>query len=136
MRSPRSRSSTGPHRMAFCTDDREPEHVADDGHINAIVRDAVALGLPPEDAIVMATLNPAAYHGLRTSGAIAPGRRADILFLDDLVSFVPERVLKRGRPVVEIAVGRRSRLGQAHGARRADRGRAASPFRGAAARRA
>ena len=93
----------GPARMAFCTDDREPEHVADDGHINAIVRDAVALGLPPEDAIVMATLNPAAYHGLNHLGAIAPGRRADILFLDDLVSFVPERVLKRGRPVVEIA---------------------------------
>jgi adenine deaminase len=93
----------GPSRMAFCTDDREPEHVADDGHINAIVRDAVALGLPPEDAIVMATLNPAAYHGLRHLGAIAPGRRADILFLDDLVSFVPARLLKRGRPVVEIA---------------------------------
>ncbi len=92
----------GPQRIAFCTDDREPEHIADDGHINAIVRDAVALGLPPEDAIVMATLNPAAYHGLNHLGAIAPGRRADILFLDDLVSFVPERVLKRGKPVGEI----------------------------------
>ncbi len=92
----------GPARMAFCTDDREPEHIADDGHINAIVRDAVALGLTPEDAIVMATLNPAAYHGLTQLGAIAPGRRADILFLDDLVSFAPGRVLKRGRPVGEI----------------------------------
>ena len=92
----------GPHRIAFCTDDREPEHIADDGHINAIVRDAVALGACPEDAIVMASLNPATYHGLSHLGAIAPGRRADILFLDDLVSFVPVRVLKRGRPVGEI----------------------------------
>jgi adenine deaminase len=92
----------GPHRIAFCTDDREPEHIADDGHINAIVRDAVALGACPEDAIVMASLNPAAYHSLNHLGAIAPGRRADILFLDDLVSFVPVRVLKRGRPVGEI----------------------------------
>src|SRR4051812_8196965 len=33
----------GPHRMAFCTDDREPEHIADDGHVNSMVRDAVAL---------------------------------------------------------------------------------------------
>jgi adenine deaminase len=92
----------GPHRIAFCTDDREPEHIADDGHINAIVRDAVALGARPEDAIVMASLNPAQYHGLEHLGAIAPGRRADILFLGDLESFVPERVLKRGRPVGEI----------------------------------
>ena len=92
----------GPHRIAFCTDDREPEHIADDGHINAIVRDAVALGARPEDAIVMASLNPALYHGLSHLGAIAPGRRADILFLDDLVSFVPDRVLKRGKPVGEF----------------------------------
>ena len=98
----------GPHRMAFCTDDREPEHIADDGHINAIVRDAVALGLAPEDAVVMASLNPAAYHGLDHLGAIAPGRRADILVLSDLESFVPELVLKRGpagrarSPAVEV----------------------------------
>jgi adenine deaminase len=92
----------GPHRMAFCTDDREPEHVADDGHINAIVREAVALGLRPEDAVVMASLNPAAYHGLDHLGAIAPGRRADVLVLSDLESFMPELVLKRGRPVGEI----------------------------------
>jgi adenine deaminase len=92
----------GPARMAFCTDDREPEHIADDGHVNAIVRDAVALGIPAEDAIVMATLNPALYHGLTHLGAIGPGRRADILFLDDLESFVPERVLKSGRPVGAI----------------------------------
>src|ERR687885_312693 len=44
----------GPHRMAFCTDDREPEHIAEDGHVNAIVREAVAYGVAPEDALVMA----------------------------------------------------------------------------------
>ena len=93
----------GPQRMAFCTDDREPEHVADDGHINAIVRDAVGLGLCPEDALVMATLNPAVYHGLSHLGAIAPGYQADILLLDDLASFLPALVLKRGRPLTEIA---------------------------------
>jgi len=92
----------GPSRIAFCTDDREPEHIAADGHINSLVRDAVALGIPPEDALVMATLNPAAYHGLDRLGAIAPGYRADILVLPDLESFVPEIVLKRGRPVEEV----------------------------------
>jgi adenine deaminase len=92
----------GPSRIAFCTDDREPEHIAADGHINSMVRDAVALGIPPEDALVMASLNPASYHGLDRLGAIAPGYRADLLALPDLESFVPELVLKAGRPLEEV----------------------------------
>ena len=89
----------GPSRIAFCTDDREPEHIAADGHVNGMVRDAVAFGIPPEDALVCATLNPALWHGLHGFGAIAPGHRADMLLLPDLVSFRPELVLKGGRPV-------------------------------------
>jgi adenine deaminase len=92
----------GTGRIAFCTDDREPEHIAEDGHVNSMVRDSVAAGTPPEDALVMATLNPATWHGLRHLGAIAPGYQADLLLLPDLESFVPETVLKRGRPVGEI----------------------------------
>jgi adenine deaminase len=92
----------GPARIAFCTDDREPEHIADDGHINTMVRDAVASGIPAEDALVMATLNPATWHRLDRLGATAPGYQADLLLLPDLESFVPETVLKRGRPVGEI----------------------------------
>lgn len=92
----------GPARIAFCTDDREPEHIADDGHVNAIVRDAVALGLPAEDALVMATHNPALYHRLDRLGAIAPGYRADVLVLPDLERFVPDLVLLAGAPVGEI----------------------------------
>jgi adenine deaminase len=92
----------GPHRMAFCTDDREPEHIADEGHINSMVRQAVELGVAPEDALVMATLNPATWHGLRHLGAAAPGYQADLLLLPDLESFVPETVLKRGARVGEF----------------------------------
>jgi adenine deaminase len=92
----------GPHRLAFCTDDREPEHVAEDGHVNSIVRDAVALGVAPEDALVMATFNPATWHRLDHLGAVAPGYQADILLLPDLERFVPDVVLKAGRPVEEI----------------------------------
>ena len=88
--------------MAFCTDDREPEHIAEDGHVNSMVRDAAAAGTAPEDALVMATLNPAVWHRLGHLGAIAPGYQADLLLLPDLESFVPETVLKRGRPVGEI----------------------------------
>jgi adenine deaminase len=92
----------GPHRLAFCTDDREPEHVAADGHVNSIVREAVVLGVTPEDALVMATLNPATWHRLDHLGAVAPGYQADLLLLPDLERFVPDVVLKAGRPVAEI----------------------------------
>jgi adenine deaminase len=81
----------GPHRLAFCTDDREPEHIAEEGHVNSMVRDAVAAGV-----------NPALWHGLRDLGALAPGYQADVLILPDLESFAPEVVLKAGREVGEI----------------------------------
>jgi adenine deaminase len=92
----------GPHRLAFCTDDREPEHIAEEGHVNSMVREAVAAGVAPEDALVMASLNAATWHGLRDFGALAPGYLADVLVLPDLESFVPETVLKAGREVGEI----------------------------------
>src|SRR5437899_6008625 len=88
----------GTERCMFCTDDREPSFIVEEGHINQMVRVAVADGVSPEDAIVMATINPASYHRLWHLGAIAPGYQADILVLDDLVSFNPRHVLKRGEP--------------------------------------
>jgi adenine deaminase len=92
----------GPARIAFCTDDREPEHITDDGHINAMVRDAVAFGIAPEDALVCATINPTLWHGLTHLGAVAPGYQADLLVLSDLERFVPDVVLKAGKLVGEI----------------------------------
>jgi adenine deaminase len=92
----------GTGRLAFCTDDREPEHIAAEGHMNSIVRAAVEQGAAAEDALVMASLNGALWHGLNHLGALAPGFQADLLLLPDLESFEPELVLKRGRPVEEI----------------------------------
>jgi adenine deaminase len=92
----------GPHRLALCTDDREPEHIAGEGHMNSVVRRAVELGVSAEDALMMATLNPALWHGLKEYGAVAPGYVADLLLLPDLERFDPELVLKRGTPVEEF----------------------------------
>ena len=89
----------GPDRIAFCTDDRDPEDIADNGHVNGMVRDAVAFGIEPADAILMASLHPAQWHRLSRHGAVAPGYVADLLVLPDLERFVPELVLKRGRPI-------------------------------------
>ncbi len=96
----------GPERCMFCTDDREPNFIVEEGHINQMLRVAVEHGVRPEDALVMATLNPAQYHRLWSHGAVAPGYQADILVLDDLRSFRPRRVFKRGSeprfPEIEV----------------------------------
>jgi adenine deaminase len=92
----------GPTHIAFCTDDRDPDDIVDDGHINGMVRKAVEAGVSPEDAIVCATLNAAAWHGLHHLGAIAPGYQADVLALPELESFRPELVLKKGRRLGDI----------------------------------
>ena len=86
----------GPERCMFCTDDREPVFLVDEGHVDQMLRVAVERGIRPEDALVMATLNAAQYHGLAHLGAIAPGYQADIVVLDDLRMFKPRLVLKRG----------------------------------------
>ena len=116
----------GPARMAFCTDDRDPEDIADSGHLDQMVRKAVAAKIAPEDALVLASLNPATWHGLDHLGAIAPGYQADLVVLDDLESFEPRAVLQgpRGRGHPEA----RPRVGEADGARAADLGPATSPF--------
>ncbi|HKC19602.1 MAG TPA: adenine deaminase [Candidatus Dormibacteraeota bacterium] len=92
----------GPERCMFCTDDREPVFLVDEGHIDQMLRVSVEHGVRAEDALVMATLNPAQYHGLTHLGAIAPGYQADIVVVDDLTSFSARFVLKRGvEPVHE-----------------------------------
>jgi adenine deaminase len=89
----------GPERCAFCTDDREPDMLLREGHLDQMCRAAVAHGIAAEDALVMASLHPALCHGLTDRGAIAPGYRADLVLLDDLEDFHPSLVIKGGEVV-------------------------------------
>jgi adenine deaminase len=91
----------GPANCLLCTDDREPDHLLEEGHINDVIRRAVALGCSPSDAVTMGTLNAARYHRLYEHGAVAPGYLADIVAVEDLHRFQPVRVWKRGRVVAE-----------------------------------
>ncbi len=89
----------GTDRIALCTDDREPDTLLHAGHINDCVRLAVSAGVRTEDALVMATSNPADYHHFDHLGWLAPGYQADVLCFDDLSSFEPARVWQAGRLV-------------------------------------
>ncbi len=88
-------------RFLFVSDDRHPSDILREGHIDSMVRRAVRAGLDPIVAIQIASLNAAEYFGLRDLGAIAPGRRADIVVLDDLDNLEVQKVLKDGETVAE-----------------------------------
>ena len=91
-------SVTAP-RCVFCTDDRHPQVLMAEGHMNGVIRKAVRLGLDPVTAITLCTLNPARHYGLDDLGAVAPGKIADLVVLDNLKDFGVEMVFKNGRPV-------------------------------------
>jgi adenine deaminase len=91
----------GPDLAAFCTDDREPDTLLRLGHINDCARLAVAAGLPEADALLLASTNPARYHGFHHLGNLGPGYQADVLCFDELGSWRPARVWQAGRLVAE-----------------------------------
>jgi adenine deaminase len=86
-------------RFAFATDDRHPADLLDEGHMDYLVRLAIGEGLDPVMAIQMATLHAAEAFGLRDRGAIAAGRRADLVVTPALTDFRAARVYTGGRLV-------------------------------------
>lgn len=88
-------------RICFCTDDRVPADLLDEGSIDFMVRQAIDWGIDPIVALQMATLNVAECYGLADRGAIAPGRRADLLVCDDLRDLRPRQVYAGGQLVAE-----------------------------------
>ncbi|MBP7096014.1 MAG: adenine deaminase [Spirochaetia bacterium] len=84
-------------RFMLCSDDRHPDDLAREGHVDRMLRLLVAKGVDPLDALAMASLVPAEHYGLRDRGAVAPGKRADLVLLEDLSSFKVAAVWKDGR---------------------------------------
>lgn len=82
--------------ICFCTDDKHIENILREGHINHIVNTAVKHGIPPIDAIRMATINTARTFALPRVGAIAPGYRADMIVFDDITDIRPKAVFTSG----------------------------------------
>ena len=83
-------------RVIFCSDDRQPKTILEEGHLDNHLRLCVEEGMDPITAIRMATLNAAECFGLDDRGAIAPGYRADIVLLDDLKDFKADKVWVAG----------------------------------------
>ena len=97
-------------RFLFCTDDRQPQSITREGHVNYGVSLAIRDGLDPYIAISMATLNPSICYGLEDRGAIAPGKRADFFLTDDISKglkadevFLLGNLVAKGGKIIEKA---------------------------------
>jgi len=88
-------------RCMFCTDDKHPNDLLEKGHIDYIVKKAIALGADPITAVKVACHNAARYYLLNNRGAIAPGYLADFVIIDSFKAFHIEKVYKRGMLMVE-----------------------------------
>ncbi|MBV4420150.1 adenine deaminase [Clostridium tyrobutyricum] len=88
--------------LMFCTDDKHASDIKSEGHINYNVNKAISLGVPPVNAIQMATINAARHFRLEDEvGSITPGRKADILIVEDLNNIEPSMVFFEGKLVAE-----------------------------------
>jgi adenine deaminase len=97
--------------FALVTDDVTPATVVNEGHLDRVVRRAIAQGLSPIQAVQMVTLNAAQLlERSREIGTVSPGRAADLLIVSDLVAMMIDQVYcdgvlvaENGELVVEIA---------------------------------
>nr|WP_303740831.1 adenine deaminase [Lutispora saccharofermentans] len=84
-------------RLILATDDMLSDDLAEQGHMNEIIRRTIAQGVRPEEAIQMATINPAAYFGFNDIGVLAPGKLADIAIIEDLAQMKIAAVFINGK---------------------------------------
>lgn len=86
--------------LMFCTDDKHPNDIIAEGHINYMVRKAIQLGYSPMEAVQMGSLNAAIHFRVdHLIGSLSPGRWADVLLVDDLQRMDPSDVFVKGRRV-------------------------------------
>jgi adenine deaminase len=96
--------------IALCTDDRNPLDIAEEGHLDFMIRTAISLGAPPLAAYRAASISGARIFGLMDRGLVAPGWRADLVVVDDLEACAVSKVFTAGRLVGEALFATRGTL--------------------------
>ncbi len=86
-------------RFLFCTDDRHLEDLVEEGSINNAIRLSIQQGIDPIKAYIMGSYNGYTCYGIKNKGAIAPGYKADLVILNDLVKVDICKVIKSGKEI-------------------------------------
>ncbi len=87
--------------LALCTDDRNPLDIAEEGHIDALIRRLIAKNIAPHLIYRMASLSAAKIFGLKDRGLLGPGWRADIVILNNLEKCQISSVICAGEIVTD-----------------------------------
>jgi adenine deaminase len=85
--------------IAFCTDDRNPLDIAEEGHLDFMIRTAIAHGADPLACYRAASISAARAFRLHDRGLVAPGWRADLAIIDSLAGCHVSHVIAAGRLV-------------------------------------
>lgn len=89
-------------RFALVTDSVDPERLATWGGLDEVVREALALGIPPHIVYRMASTNVAEHFRLENDlGYLAPGRWADLVAIPAPDVFRPVFVMVGGKVVFD-----------------------------------
>ncbi len=91
-------------RLLLCSDDRQIHTIKEEGHVDSLLRICVKNGIDPFDALRMATLNAAECYSLKELGSVSPGKRANLVLVDDLKEFRAVAVFVNGRREAENGV--------------------------------
>lgn len=94
--------------VALCTDDRNPLDIAEEGHLDSMIRRLIAKGIRPLDVYRAASWSGANAFGLKDRGTIAPGKRADIVLLSDFEDCRVSQVISGGVVVNAEAFSKRT----------------------------
>lgn len=90
-----------PDTTTFCTDDREPDDLLLEGHLDHVIRVAIKEGIPPIEAVKMGTYNASKLLKQDHIGLLTPGRYANIVLLDDLDTFMVDEVFVKGQLIAQ-----------------------------------
>ena len=94
--------ATHPDKLMFCSDDKHPNELVE-GHVDVLVRRAIALGYNVMDVLKAASLNAVRHYHLKV-GMLQTGDDADFIVVDDLRSPVAKQTYIKGRLVAENGV--------------------------------